>query len=143
MAALITYRQYQAIARETGRRAAIKTVRETTRAVFLAAQAHVPIGETGQLGGSGHFNVDRGIGGAVGTVGYRADHAMAVHEGARPHVITPRDPRGTLVFRANGRLIFTKRVNHPGNRPNPWLYEALVRQAGRRGYLVRRTAAGA
>jgi hypothetical protein len=142
MAARVRYTQFDAVAREVGRQAAVDSARGMTRLTFLQAQAGVPV-DTGTLSASGHYNVDRGISGAIGTVGYRADHAMAVHEGARPHVIRPRDPRGSLVFRAGGRLIFTKQVNHPGNQGNPWLYKALVHQARVHGYSARRTAAGA
>lgn len=65
----------------------------------------------------------------IGNWGVR--YAAAHHEGARPHVILPRPENVTqrLVFRVGGRLVFAKRVNHPGNRPNPylsrWLREAV------------------
>jgi hypothetical protein len=49
-------------------------------------------------------------------LGIRAEkpYATAVHEGAMPHVIRPKDPNGRLVFFRRGRLIATRQVNHPG-----------------------------
>lgn len=50
------------------------------------------------------------------------DYAASVIAGARPHVITPRSPGGMLVFfwPKVGRVVYFKKVNHPGNRPNPY-----------------------
>lgn len=49
-------------------------------------------------------------------LGIRAEkpYAAAVHEGALPHVIRPKDPNGKLVFFKQGRMIVTRQVNHPG-----------------------------
>jgi hypothetical protein len=49
-------------------------------------------------------------------LGIRAEkpYASAVHEGAMPHVIRPKDPNGKLVFFKGGRMIVTRQVNHPG-----------------------------
>ena len=76
-----------------------------------------------------HRTVVDGLQGEVGS--WHTRHAAAHHEGAQPHVILPRpsNPIGRLVFRVNGKLVFAKKVNHPGNRPNPylsrWLREAV------------------
>lgn len=70
-----------------------------------------------------------GLQGEVGNWHHR--YAAAHHEGARPHVIVPRPENvlGRLVFTVNGRKVFATRVQHPGNRPNPylsrWLREAV------------------
>lgn len=46
------------------------------------------------------------------------------HEGTQPHVIRAvRKP--VLVFWAGGKVVRTKRVNHPGTRPNRFLVTAL------------------
>ena len=49
-------------------------------------------------------------------LGIRAEkpYATAVHEGALPHVIRPKNPDGKLVFFKGGRMIVTRQVNHPG-----------------------------
>lgn len=51
-------------------------------------------------------------------------YAAFHHEGTVPHVIRAvRKP--LLVFWAGGGVVRTKRVNHPGTRPNRFLTEAL------------------
>lgn len=69
----------------------------------------------------GPFRVDSGV-----TV--RVPYAAPVHEGARPHVIRPRFARA-LRFEINGQTVFARKVNHPGNRPNPFLRNAVHRVA--------------
>lgn len=66
--------------------------------------------------------------GLEGKVGSPVRYAAAHHEGAKPHVILPKKGK-YLRFAVGGRIVFTTRVNHPGNRPNPflarWLREAV------------------
>ena len=66
--------------------------------------------------------------GLEGRVGSSKKYAAAHHEGARPHVIVPRKAKA-LKFKVAGKVVFARRVNHPGNRPNPylarWLREAV------------------
>ena len=69
----------------------------------------------------GPFRVDSGV-----TV--RVPYAAPVHEGARPHVIRPRFARA-LRFEINGQTVFARKVNHPGNLPNPFLRNAVHRVA--------------
>ncbi len=40
-------------------------------------------------------------------------------EGTRPHPIVPRNAT-VLRFPAGGRVVYTKRVNHPGTKPRGW-----------------------
>ena len=63
--------------------------------------------------------------GLEGQVGSSVRYAAAHHEGARPHIILPRKPGGTLRFRIAGRVVFARRVNHPGNKPNRYLSRHL------------------
>lgn len=68
--------------------------------------------------------------------GNRANYAVPVHEGSRPHDIRPVRRRA-LRFAAGGSarlsgtprsgssVIFAKRVRHPGNKPNPWMKRGL------------------
>jgi len=59
-------------------------------------------------------------------VGSDVNHALVHHQGAEPHVIVPKKPDGWLAFRGkNGQTVVTKRVNHPGHAPNPYLVIAL------------------
>lgn len=61
-------------------------------------------------------------------------HTMLVHNGSRRHPIVPRRPvrpgrRGPyLRFVVGGRVVYARRVDHPGYRGNPFLLDAL-RQA--------------
>jgi hypothetical protein len=57
-----------------------------------------------------------------------AHYAAAVHEGARPHLIRPRNARA-LRFTVGGRVVFTQLVRHPGNRSNPFLSRAVHKVA--------------
>jgi hypothetical protein len=53
--------------------------------------------------------------------------AKYVDEGTNPHVITPRSPGGVLVFYwpKVGRVVYTKRVNHPGNIAFRWFSQPI------------------
>jgi hypothetical protein len=56
-------------------------------------------------------------------VGTSVPYAIYVHEGTRPHTIRPKNPGGALVFAPKGgtRVVITRKVNHPGSRPNRFL----------------------
>lgn len=56
-----------------------------------------------------------------GGVEVLAPYALPVHDGARPHRIYPR--RASVLAWPVGR--FATVVNHPGNRPNPFLVLAM------------------
>jgi hypothetical protein len=58
-----------------------------------------------------------------------APHAHAIESGARPHVIEARRAKA-LRFVSRGKVVFRRRVNHPGNKPYKFLYRA-TNAAGR------------
>lgn len=65
--------------------------------------------------------------GLAARFGSNSPHAASVHNGARPHPIRARFAK-TLRFRAKtGAVVFPVTVNHPGNKPNPWLLRAARR----------------
>lgn len=72
----------------------------------------------------------------TGVVGFPeaspAPYARILHEGGttRAHVIEAENAR-TLAFMAGGRMIFRRKVNHPGSRfpARPYLTSALEEQA--------------
>lgn len=65
------------------------------------------------------------IGPTVLTEAYStARYSRFVHDGSRPHVIVPRRARA-LRFTIGGRVVFSKRVFHPGYRGNPYLASAV------------------
>lgn len=55
---------------------------------------------------------------------YAKDH----HEGTRRHVITPKRAQ-MLRFSAGSRIVYTRKVEHPGTRPNHFLTDTF--------YLIR------
>lgn len=62
-----------------------------------------------------------------------ATYAIYVHQGTRPHPISPRPEsiHKMLVFEGNAGTVFLKipphaPVNHPGTTGQPWLYQAMV-----------------
>ncbi len=58
-------------------------------------------------------------------------YASAIDQGARPHVITPKRGKFLRFVGRNG-IVFARRVNHPGNRPYRFLYNAT--DAAGRGF---------
>lgn len=52
-------------------------------------------------------------------------YAEYVIDGTRPHEIKPRTA-GALSFVVNGHTIFAKRVEHPGNQPNPFVEDSIL-----------------
>lgn len=104
------------------------TVADIGRACGDAVEAAVRVGEqtakqeapirSGALRASIHGDVvTRNAAGAVGKVSALAGHAAAVHDGSKPHEI-----RGNpLAFEAGGAQVFTRRVQHPGTKPNPYM----------------------
>lgn len=51
-------------------------------------------------------------------------YAPYVEEGTRPHVITPKNKK-FLAFKSGGRMVFAKKVNHPGSKPYPFFRPAF------------------
>lgn len=54
-----------------------------------------------------------------------APKALIHHEGSRPHVIMPRTATMLRFVGRTGEVVFTRRVNHPGTRPNRYLSDNL------------------
>lgn len=53
-----------------------------------------------------------------------APYGPMVHEGTRPHVILPKN-RKVLRWADGGEFIFARKVQHPGTKPDQFLYQAL------------------
>ena len=51
-------------------------------------------------------------------------YAPYVEFGTKPHVITPKN-RKMLAFKVNGKVIFAKKVNHPGTRAYNYMRDAF------------------
>lgn len=54
-----------------------------------------------------------------------ARHSLFVHWGAPAHLIKPKSG-GALRWGAGGVFHFAKLVNHPGNKPDPWMERAAA-----------------
>jgi len=83
---------------------------------------------TGQMAES----VGSTIYGRMAIVGLRARYARFLEFGTRQHEIRPRRARA-LVFSIGGRIVFAKRVLHPGIRPRRFVQavaEELEEQLG-------------
>lgn len=65
----------------------------------------------------------------AGDVAAFIPYALSVHDGSRPHDIVPRRV-GALRFMIGGRVVFTRRVHHPGTRGYAFLELALELRAG-------------
>lgn len=84
--------------------------------------------KTGRLRDSIQIWHERDAGGQLVRIGSRLNYARMHHEGTKPHVILPvKAP--ALVFAHKGKIIRTKRVDHPGTKPNRYLSANL--------YLIR------
>jgi hypothetical protein len=55
-----------------------------------------------------------------------APHAAAVHNGSKPHKIEAKNKKA-LYFVKGGNSVFAKSVNHPGTRPDEFLFNAFHR----------------
>lgn len=63
------------------------------------------------------YDVVAGVPGLTTYLGYQ-------HDGAAPHVIYPRR-RKALRFLSGGRIVFARKVNHPGSKGTHFLTRAL------------------
>ena len=57
-----------------------------------------------------------------------AKHGAPIHDGSRPHVIAPRK-RQVLRFAQGGAFRFAPMVNHPGTKPDQFLFRAADRMS--------------
>jgi hypothetical protein len=80
--------------------------------------------DTGSLKSSIHVRRGRtGIGQYV-EIGSNKNHAYLHHEGTKPHVILPNTAK-QLRFVASGRMVYTRKVLHPGTKANRYLSDQL------------------
>lgn len=69
------------------------------------------------------YNRSAGNGRAVGHDTGRAPHAEFVLLGTKPHDIRPKNKKA-LRWASGGKFFFSKLVHHPGNRADPYLFQA-------------------
>lgn len=102
-----------------------KHLRKIGQQIQRAARRQVGV-DTGRLRASIHVRQGADIRGQFVEVGSPLDHAYVHHEGQRPHTILPETGR-YLRFQSGGRVVYTRRVEHPGTRPNHYLTEPMTR----------------
>jgi hypothetical protein len=85
--------------------------------------------QTGNLQRKTGYKVAVRRGGKTLFISNSAKYAGAIDQGARPHVIRPRKAKA-LRFVVGGKVVFARKVNHPGNKPFKFLYRAAT-AAGR------------
>ena len=71
---------------------------------------------------SGYYRNNIGFDGKNKVIA-NADYSAALEYGTKPHVIEPKTAKA-LHFKSDGEDVFTKRVNHPGTKPNPVMRNA-------------------
>jgi hypothetical protein len=97
------------------------------RAEKLRALAVKQVGkDTGRLARDIRVTIIPGPGGPTALVGSDNKIALIHHNGTRRHAITPRTGR-TLRFAHRGRVVYARKVMHPGTRPNRYLTDNLRR----------------
>lgn len=67
--------------------------------------------------------VPRGSAGWRLRISNKTRYAAPIEYGAKPHIIRPRRAK-VLRFMLRGKVVFARKVNHPGNRPYKFLYRA-------------------
>lgn len=96
-----------------------------TRRISAAAKIRVPV-KTGNLGRSIEPDPIRFVAPMRVETGVTANarYAAAVHDGARPHTILPKNGPFLVFPGRGGRTVFARIVHHPGNRARPFLANA-------------------
>lgn len=116
-----------------------KSVRQVTRLTHSQAVENAPGGpySAGVLKRSIGWQV-RFMGTRVeGQSGSDLDYAWYVHQGTQPHRIRARTkPNLRFYWRKAGRTFTGPYVNHPGQKAQPFLTDALLAVAPRHGYKV-------
>ena len=87
--------------------------------------------QTGNLRRSIFRRIENGGARGIVGVGSSAPYGIHVEFGTRPHTILPKKRRFLAFKSKSGKLVFARRVNHPGSRPLPFMEPALKDNVGR------------
>lgn len=95
------------------------------RGEFAVSAAKRQVGvRTGALRQSIHMKQLANATGQYLWIGSKKNYAYLHHEGSRPHFIVPTKAE-VLRFSSGSRVIYSRRVLHPGTRPNRYLSDQL------------------
>lgn len=89
-----------------------------------AASEHDWVSRTGMTEREG---IRSSLDGLVGVVELATPNAIGLHQGRPAHTIKPRN-KMILRFPVGGRFVFARKVNHPGNKPYPYLFNAAEKE---------------
>lgn len=82
--------------------------------------------DTGDLASTIHTSMHPSANGPWAMVGSNHRIALMHHNGTAPHVILPKRAR-MLRFSVRGRVVYARKVLHPGTRANRYLTDNLRR----------------
>lgn len=80
--------------------------------------------QTGKLQKKTNYRVVRTSGGRILKLTNTAPYAGAIDGGAKAHTILPRKGRFLRFIGRDGKTVFARRVNHPGNKAYRFMYYA-------------------
>jgi len=96
-----------------------EAIRKGTLTLFSESVIQTPV-KTGRLQSGHRYSIEVLRGRIYPTVKY----AIFVHEPTRPHIIEPRRAK-VLRFIIGGKVIFAKKVKHPGTKGQPFFEKAI------------------
>ena len=102
-----------------------KATRDAGKAILSKAKKEAPI-KTGGL----RRSIDLRYKPISVSVFTNKDYAIPVHEGSRAHIILPRRAKVLRFKTQSGKVVYTKRVRHPGYKGNPFMERAVDRIKG-------------
>lgn len=91
--------------------------------IEAAAKSQVGV-RTGTLRASIHTRHSRDGRGQYLKIGSEVKHALAHHEGTKPHMIY-QDPTKMMRFVRKGQIVYAHSVFHPGTKANRYLSDNL------------------
>ena len=111
----------------------VQLVVRTTRAIYNRAVMRTPV-DKGILRNS-HQIIPLRISGMTVASGVinTAAYAAPVHNGSKPHAITPRT-KTVLAWGGRPPTVFARAVWHPGAPPRPWLANAAQSEGEKAGF---------
>jgi hypothetical protein len=108
-----------------------KLVKDTVRVTTNYAKVHAPV-DTGRLRSSIGGRITTRLDAVHGEVSTNVKYALLVHNGTKPHEIRPKAAKA-LRFKVGSRIVYARRVHHPGTKARPFLTDALRQAAGSSG----------
>jgi len=101
----------------------IGEARRLGKEIVTRSKVYVGV-KTGRLRNKISYSVKRTSSGFETIVVADTHYALMHHEGTRPHRVTSNNAR-VMRFKSGGRVVYARRVFHPGTRPNPFLVRAM------------------